>query len=118
MLILILPQIETSDDPGQGAVRDAPAVLVLEDFLNPNHIALRELEYLLKDGGKLLVGGLPQWSLLPLSPEDPSDRVTREFEELADLPDLDSLLIEAQDGLLALLRDLHDEPSSLRFQVS
>lgn len=118
MLFLILPQIETSHDSGQAAVGNTMAVLVLEDLLNPDHIALSEFEYLLDDGRKLLIGGLSQRCLLPLSPDDPSDRVPREFEDLADLPPWHSPLIEAQNGLFGLLGDLHDSTSLRRFQVS
>jgi hypothetical protein len=93
-------------------------VLVLEDLLNPDHIAMSDVEDLTDERGKLPVRGCSLRSLLPLSPEDPSDGVAREFEDLADLPDLHSPLIKTQNGLLALLGDLHDETSLLRFQVS
>jgi hypothetical protein len=111
MLFLIFPQIEASHDPSQAAVGNAPAVFILEDLLNPDHITLSEFEYLLDDGRKLLIGGLSQRCLLPLSPEDPSDRVSREFEDLADLPHGDSPLIKAHDGLLVLLSDHRNHPS-------
>jgi hypothetical protein len=90
-LFRILPQIEVLHGPGQGAVGDAMTVLVLEDLLNPDHIALSDVEDLTDDGGKLLVRGGSQGSVLPLPPQDPSDRVSRAFEDLADLPDLHSL---------------------------
>ena len=118
VLFRILSQIETSHDSGQAAVGDMTAVLVLEDLLNPDYIALSEFEYLLDDGRKLLIGGLSQRCLLPLSPDDPSDRVPREFEDLADLPPWHCPLIEAQNGLLGLLGDLHGSTSLRRFQVS
>ena len=118
MRFVVLPQIEAAHDPGQGAVGDAAAILSLEDFLNPDHIALRDFEYLLEDGGKLFVGGFSQWGLLPLPPDDPSDRITRDFEDLADLPDLHAPLIKAQNGLFALLGDHRGQTSGSRFQVS
>src|SRR5208337_2025579 len=102
MRFVVLPQIEAAHDPGQGTVGDAAAILVLEDLLNPDHIALRGFEGLLDEGGNLFVGGFSQRCLWPLPPDDSSDRVTREFEDLADLPDPHSLLIKAQNGLLAL----------------
>jgi hypothetical protein len=37
---MILPQIEVSHDPGQGAIGDMTAVFALEDLLNPDDIAL------------------------------------------------------------------------------
>jgi hypothetical protein len=37
---MILPQIEVSHDPSQGAIGDIMAVLALEDLLNPDDIAL------------------------------------------------------------------------------
>jgi hypothetical protein len=49
-LFRILPQIELLHDPGQRAVGNAPAVFVLEDLLNPDHIALRAAEELTEDG--------------------------------------------------------------------
>ena len=107
----VRPQFEAAHDPGQGAVGDAVAVLVLEDLLNPDHIAFRGLEYLRDEGGKLLIGGFPLGCLLPLSPDDPSDRGPREFEDLADLPDGHSLLGKTQNGLLALLGDHRDYTS-------
>ena len=84
----VRPQFEAAHDSGQGAVGDAAAVLVLEDLLHPDHIALGDLEHLRDDGGKLLIGGLPSGCRLPLSPDDPADRGPREFEELADLPEI------------------------------
>ena len=92
MLILILPQIETSDDPGQGAVRDVTAVLALQDLLDPDDIALGVAEGLPKDGRKLLVRRLSLRPLLPLPPDHPSDRVPGDLKDLADLPELDSPL--------------------------
>ena len=50
MLFLIFPQIELLHDPGQRAVGNAPSVFVLEDLLNPDHIALRAAEELTDDG--------------------------------------------------------------------
>jgi len=111
MRFVVLPQIEAAHDPGQGTVGDAATVLVLEDLLNPDHIALRDFEYLPEEGGKLFIGRFSQRSLWPLPPDDSSDRVTREFENLADLPDPHSLLIKAQNGLLALLGDHRDHTS-------
>ena len=111
MLFLILPQIEALHDPGQRAVGDTAAVLVLEDLLNPDHIALSDVEDLTDERGKLLVRGCSLRSLLPLSPEDPSDGVSREFEDLADLPDGHSPLIKTQNGLLALLGDHRNHTS-------
>jgi len=103
--LLILPQIQVSDDPGQGAVREAPAVFAFEDFLNPDHIALGAAEDLPEEGRNLRVGGLPLRSLRPLSPDDPADRDPREFKDLADLPDGHSPLIKTPNGLLTLLGD-------------
>ncbi len=105
---LLLPQVEAAHDPGQGTIGNALAVLILENLLNPDHIALRGFEGLLDDGGKLLAGGFSKRCLLPLPPDDPSDRVSREFENLADLPDLHSPPIKALDGLFALLGDHRD----------
>ena len=111
MLFLIFPQIEALHDPGLRAVRDIAAVLVLEDLLNPDHIALSDVEDLTDERGKLLVRGCSLRSLLPLPSEDPSDRVSREFEDLADLPHGDSPLIKAHDGLLVLLGDHRNHTS-------
>lgn len=102
---LLLPQVEAPHDPGQSTIGNALAVLVLEDLLNPDHIALRGFEGLLDDGGNLLEGGFSKRGLLPLPPDDPPDRIARDFEDLADLPDLHAPLIKAQDGLLTLLGD-------------
>jgi len=110
-LWVIWPQIEAAHDSGQGAVGDAAAVLVLEDLLHPDHIALGDFKYLLDEGGKLLIRGLPSGCFLPLSPDDPADRAPREFEDLADLPDGHSLLMKTQNGLLALLGDHRDHTS-------
>ena len=104
-LFRILPQIEVLHDPGQRAVGNAPAVFVLEDLLNSHHIALRAAEDLTDERGKLLVRGGSQGSVLPLPPQDPSDRVSRAFEDLADLPDWRSLLRKTQNGLFHLLGD-------------
>ena len=111
MLYVVLPQIEASDDSGQGTVGDPTAILILQDLLYPDHIALSDFEYLREERRNLLVGGFPPRSLLPLSPDDPSDRGTREFKDLADLPDGHSLLIKTHDSLLALLGD-HRDPTS------
>jgi len=108
MFSLLLPQIEVAYDPGQGTIGNAVAVLVLEDLLNPDHIALGGFEGLMDDGGNLLEGGFSKRCLLPLPPDDPSDRVSRDFEDLADLPDLHAPLIKALDGLFALLGDHRD----------
>ena len=116
-LWVIRPQIEAAHDPGQGAVGDAAAVLVLEDLLNPDHIALGDPEHLRDDGGKLLIGGLPSGCRLPLSPDDPADRGPREFEDLADLPDGHSPLIKTPNGLLTLLGDHRDHTSGSVFPV-
>ena len=118
MLFFILPQIKTSHDSGEGTVGDTAAVLVLEDLLNPDCIALSEFKYLLDGGRKFLIRGWSQRSLLPLSPDDPSDGIAREFEDLADLPNGHCPLIQTQDGKVCLLRDLHDKTSLCRFQVS
>ncbi len=111
MRFVVLPQIEASHDPGQGTVGDAAAILVLEDLLNPDHIALRGFEGLLDEGGNLLEGGFSKRCLCPLPSDDPSDRVSRDFEDLADLPDLHAPLIKAHNGLLALLGDHRDHTS-------
>lgn len=110
-LLVVLPQVEAADDPGQGTVGDITAILILEDLLHPDRIALSDLEYLLDDGGKLFIGRFPQGGLLPLSPDDPPDRGTREFKDLTDLPDWYPLLGKAQNGLLALLGDHRDHTS-------
>jgi len=104
----ILPQIELLHDPGQGAVGNALAVFVLEDLLNPNHIPFRTVEELTNDGRKLLVRRGSHGSVLPLPPQDPSNRVSGDFKDLADLPDLHSLLRKTQNGLLDLLGDHRD----------
>ena len=63
------------------------------------------------DGREFFVGRLPLRSLLPLPSDHTSDRVSGDFKDLADLPDLDSLLIETQDGLLTLLGNHRDHTS-------
>jgi len=100
---MILSQIEVSHDPGQGAIGDITAVFALEDFLDSDDIAFGAAEDLPDDGRKLLIGRLSLRPLLPFSPYDPSNRISGEFKDLADLPDLDSPLIETQNGLLRLL---------------
>lgn len=79
--------------------------------MNPDGIPLRALEYLMDDGRKLLVGRLSLGSLLPLSPDNPSDCVSGDLKDLADLPDLSSLLIKTQNGLLRLLGNHGDHTS-------
>lgn len=110
-LLVILPQIEVSYDPGQGAVRKALTVFALEDLLNPDHIALRAFEYLREEGREFLVGRSSLRPLLPLPSDDPSDRVSGDLKDLADLPDLHSLLIKTQNGKVSLLGDHRDHTS-------
>jgi len=108
---VILPQIEVSNDPGQGAVRDVLAVFALQDLLNPDDIALGAAEDLPDEGRKLLVGRLPLRPLLPLPSHHTSDRVSGDLKDLADLSDLNSPLIKTQNGLLDLLGDHRNHTS-------
>ena len=94
MHFVVLPQIEASHDPGQGAVGNTMAVLILQNLLNPDHIALSDFEYLREAGRNLLVGGFPERSLLPLPPDHTSDCVSGDLKDLADLPDLHSSLMK------------------------
>jgi len=82
--LVILPQVEVPDDPGQGAVGDAVAV-VLQDLLHPDHVALCACEQLTDKGGELLVGRVSLRFLVPLPPDHPPDRGPGEFEDAADL---------------------------------
>lgn len=73
---MILPQIEVSDDPSQGAVREVTAIFALQDLLDPDDIALGGAEDLPDDRRKLFIGRLSLRPLLPLPPDHTSDRVS------------------------------------------
>ncbi len=101
-LLTILPQIEVTYDPGQGAVRDFAVVLAFQDLLDPDGIALCGGEGLTDDVREILVGRLPLQCVLPFTLDHPLHGVSGDLQNLADLPDADSPLMKTCDGLLAL----------------